>query len=140
MFDVLGIGCNSIDLLCLLDNAPVEDEKIEVSRIEMQGGGNVGTALVAVSRLGGKAGYYWAVGDDEYRQRILAEFEDYGVDTGFVKVKRGKNPISVILINKKKSTRTIFYTKRDISVLLPGELNEPILKNGRVILIDFYHH
>jgi len=137
LFDVLGIGCNSIDFLCLLDGPPVEDEKIEVPRIEMQGGGNVGTALVAVSRLGGKAGYYWTVGDDEYGQRILAEFNEYGVDTRFVEVRQGKNPISVILINRQTSTRTIFYTKQDITVLSP--VDESILKKGDILLIDFYH-
>lgn len=139
MFDVLGIGCNSIDFLCLLDGPPVEDEKIEVSRIEMQGGGNIGTALVAVSKLGGKAGYYWAVGDDEYRERILSEFAKYGVDTGFVEITGGKNPIAVILVNRQTSTRTIFYTKRDIAVLSPEQLEESIVTKGRVLLIDFYH-
>ncbi len=139
MFDVLGVGCNSIDFLCLLDGPQVEDEKIEVPRIEMQGGGNVGTALVAVSRLGGKAGYYWTVGDDEYRQRIIAEFSEYGVDTRFVTVREGKNPIAVVLINRQTSTRTIFYTKRDITILSPGDLDESILKQGDILLIDFYH-
>ncbi len=139
LFDVLGIGCNSIDFLCLLNGPPVEDEKNEVPRIEMQGGGNVGTALAAVSRLGGKAGYYWVVGDDEYKQRILAEFSEYAVDTRFVKVREGKNPIAMILINRRTSTRTIFYTKKDIVVLTPGELEESILKTGTVLLIDFYH-
>jgi len=139
LFDVLGIGCNSIDLLCLLDGSPVEDEKIEVPSIEMQGGGNVGTALVAVSRLGGKAGYYWAVGDDEYKDRVLSEFNEYGVDTRFVTVKKGKNPIAVILINRQASTRTIFYTKNDITVLSPEELEESVLKAGKILLIDFFH-
>lgn len=139
MFDVVGVGCNAIDYLCLMPDFPEEDTKMEVDAIEMQGGGNIGTALVAVSRLGGSAAFCAAVGDDEYRDEVLAALRDEGVNTDHVVIKEGANPRAFIMINRRRSSRTIIYTRRNVPSFLPEDLDPAVIASARVLLVDFYY-
>ncbi len=139
MFDVLGLGSNCIDYLCLMDGYPTEDVKTEVDTIEMQGGGNIGTALVAVARLGGNAAYHGVVGNDEYRDRLFEELSRYGIDTQHVSFKEGKNHVAFILINRSNATRTIIYSKHNIPEFSPHEVNTDIITQTKVLLLDFFY-
>lgn len=138
LFDVLGIGCNAVDHLCLMDRFPQEDQKTQAEVIEIQGGGNVATALVAVARLGGRAAYHAMVADDEYRERILSEFRSQKVNIDHLITKRGNNPLALILINRARGTRTIMYTKQGVPGFSADEVNETLIDRAKVLLIDFY--
>jgi ribokinase len=138
-FDVLGIGCNAVDHLCLMDRFPEEDQKTLVESIQVQGGGNVATALVAVARLGGKAVFHAVVANDDNRERILADFARQGVNTEHCIMKKGRNPLALILINRSNGTRTIMYTKQDVPSFMPDELDESLLGKTKVLLIDLYY-
>jgi len=52
MFDIVGIGLNAIDYLVSLPRFPVPGEKLRMSAFAREGGGQVATALVALSRWG----------------------------------------------------------------------------------------
>jgi sulfofructose kinase len=138
-FDVVGLGCNAVDHLCLMDLFPPEDQKTQVETIEMQGGGNVATALVAVTRLGGSAAYHAVVGDDSYRQSIEAAFKREKVNIDYLITKQGNNPLALILINRSRGTRTIMYTKRGVPSFSADEVEEELIARARVLLIDFYY-
>ncbi|MFW6181458.1 MAG: PfkB family carbohydrate kinase [Spirochaetota bacterium] len=139
MFDVVGVGCNAIDYLCLMPDFPDEDTKLEVDAIEMQGGGNIGTALVAVSRLGGSAAFCAAVGDDGYRGEVLDALREEGVDVSPVAVKAGANPRAFIMINRRRSSRTIIYTRKNVPPFMPEDLDPAVIASARVLLVDFYY-
>src|SRR5262245_38788814 len=76
-FDVVGLGENSIDHLCVVEEFPRPDEKRPLRGYELQGGGQIATAMVACARLGLKSAYCGAVGSDELgaiaRDGIAAE-------------------------------------------------------------------
>jgi len=55
MFDVVGIGLNAIDYLVGVPRFPVPGEKLRMSSFAREGGGQVATALVALSRWGSGA-------------------------------------------------------------------------------------
>jgi sulfofructose kinase len=138
-FDVVGLGCHAVDHLCLMDLFPPEDQKTQVEAIEMQGGGNVATALVTVTRLGGSAAFHAVVGDDPYRESIMVAFEKEKVNTDYLIVKQGSNPLALILINRKRGTRTIMYTKRGVPSLSADEVDRGLINRAKVLLIDFYY-
>src|SRR4030042_1715011 len=54
MFDVVGIGLNAIDYLCCVPRYPVPGEKLRMTGFSRQGGGQVATALLALSRGGAR--------------------------------------------------------------------------------------
>src|SRR5439155_20057835 len=78
--DVLGIGFCCLDDLLLLSEIPPPEGRATIVRREQQGGGMAATAMVAVARLGGRAGFVPVVGDDTIGRLILDEFRRYGVD------------------------------------------------------------
>ena len=70
-FDVVGMGLNSVDFLCVVPEFPTVNSKMEMLQFSKQGGGQVATAMVALSRWGAKAKYIGKVGGDELGQFSL---------------------------------------------------------------------
>ena len=56
--DVLGLGSVTVDFVGTIDKWPAEGVKQLLESFSIHDGGLVGTALVAVSRLGGRADLY----------------------------------------------------------------------------------
>ena len=56
-FDVIGIGACAVDFLGIVPSYPEPDTKNKMTGFLQQGGGPVGTALVALSRLGAKVSF-----------------------------------------------------------------------------------
>jgi sugar/nucleoside kinase (ribokinase family) len=139
LFDVLGIGAFSVDYLSVVDHYPLEDEKVEVCGLDIQGGGNIATACVAIARLGGIACYHGIIGRDENTEIILNEFRREGVNVQHIRTKEGKNPIALVIISKQKSSRTILYSKKDVPDFGAVEVDSELVKKSRVLLIDLYH-
>src|SRR5260370_30155419 len=83
-FDVVGLGAAVVDLLALVPQFPERDSKLAITELSHQGGGLVGTALVALARLGCRTRYIGRLGDDDHSEFILADFEREGVDTSAV--------------------------------------------------------
>ena len=139
MCEVLGIGSFAIDFLCVTDGYPQEDEKMEVDTFEIQGGGNIATACVAAGRLGGNVCYHGAVGSDDNTKRILEELRQEKIDTDHIEIKKGKNPAAFVIINRKSSTRTIVYSKKQVPSFGFEDVDTGIIRDSRVLLIDFYY-
>ncbi len=139
MYDVVGIGASALDNLSVVDGYPIEDERTEVEEFTWQGGGNVATALVAVARLGGKACYHGFIGDDENTGTVLEGFKSEGVDVRHIKIKKGRNPYAFIMINKRNSSRTILYSRKDVPVFRGEDVDSHVIRNTKVVLIDTYY-
>ncbi|KPJ80588.1 MAG: hypothetical protein AMS17_20320 [Spirochaetes bacterium DG_61] len=112
---------------------------MEVNHIEIQGGGNVATALVAVGRLGGKACYQGIIGNDENTNSILNGLKRENVDVSHIKVEEGKNPSAFIIINTKNNSRTILYTKSEVPLFKEENIDVRVIQDSKVLLLDFYH-
>ncbi len=56
-FDVVGMGLNSVDFLSVVPKFPAPNSKMEMLRFSKQGGGQVATAMAALSRWGVKTKY-----------------------------------------------------------------------------------
>lgn len=107
---VVGLGLACLDQLILWQDmsAPVQSNKIVAH--DVQGGGMVGTALVAVTRLGGQAEYWGAVGDDWMGEMILQGLRHERVDTGqVVKVPGKEGPLVVVCIDQPTGERHFQY-------------------------------
>jgi len=66
-FDVVGMGLNSVDFLCLAPEYPTLNSKMEILRFSKQGGGQVATAMVALSRWGIRTDAETSEGGEEFR-------------------------------------------------------------------------
>src|SRR4030067_3050743 len=85
-FDVVGMGLNSVDFLCITPEFPKFNSKMKMLQFSRQGGGQVATALVALSRGGVKTKYIGKMGDEELGQFSLRSLRDEGVDVSSVTI------------------------------------------------------
>jgi len=137
---VIGVGLACLDQLIMWQDmkAPVAANRI--LNFEVQGGGMTGTALVAVSRLGGRAEFWGGVGTDWMGGMILKGLADEGVDTSQVRRIEGvRGPMVVVCVDKPTGERYFLYsigiTLRDLEV---GALER--LKDAGCLLVDFTIH
>src|SRR5213593_1990494 len=65
MFDVVGLGLNSIDLLAVVGEYPEANTKQRLQRFARLPGGQIATALAVCAKLGWKATYIGSFGDDD---------------------------------------------------------------------------
>jgi sugar/nucleoside kinase (ribokinase family) len=100
----------------------------------------VATALVAVTRLGGAAVFWGAVGDDWMGERILRQLIDERVDVSGVKrVPGARGPMDLVLVDRPTGER---YFRHWIGVEAPAE---PIgslerLQAAGCLLVDGWLH
>ena len=136
-FDVVGIGCCAVDYFAVVPHYPENDSKIEMAQFTKQGGGLVGTALVAAARLGAKARYIGHVGDDELCQFMVAGLERDGVDTSRVRIQPGGATFfAFCVVDAGTSKRTIYWTGRDVPELKAEHLQRDDIASAKFLHLD----
>ena len=90
--DVIGLGASTIDVLTLVEHFPKGREVQQALSTVIQGGGPVATALVAVSRLGGRTAMIDSIGDDWVGDLVLKDFQREGVGTETIEIHRDRPP------------------------------------------------
>ena len=107
-YDCLGLGVNAVDHLCILDPYPALDDKVDVKRSSLQGGGPVPTALVTLAKLGANVCYVGKVGDDPDGEFVRAELQKEGVDARYLLVdNRIRTSRASIWIDRRSGKRTV---------------------------------
>jgi sulfofructose kinase len=107
-YDCIGLGVNAIDYLGVLDPYPQLDEKVDVVKSSVQGGGPVPTAMVTLARLGSKVCYVGKVGADTEGDFVKAQFEKQGVDTRYmITDRKTKTSRAFIWVDKRTGKRTV---------------------------------
>ncbi len=102
-----GIACQ--DYLFTAPETP-RGGSAPVSDFLIQGGGLVGTALVACARLGAQTSLYTRLGMDEAGESILREFREEGVGVKNLQLfSNASSPFSFIHVDEITKERTIFF-------------------------------
>jgi sulfofructose kinase len=139
IWDVLGFGAVAIDDLLYVDTYPMPDTKVAVRDQKRQGGGLVGTALVAAARLGARAAYAGVLGDDDLSRYTISEFEREGVGCSLVLRHAEARPIhSIIIVDRSNGQRSILPSFVGVQWRQPEEMPEAMIAACRVLFVD--HH
>jgi sulfofructose kinase len=136
-FDVVGMGLNSVDFLCVVPAFPASNSKMRIDRFSKQGGGQVATAMVALRRWGLKVKYIGKVGSDELGQFSLDSIQQELVDTSGVTVEsNASSQMAVILVERPSGDRTILWD-RDVRLMYrEGELRKEDICSGKILHLD----
>ncbi len=139
VIDVLGLGSVTVDFVGTVPAWPARGVKTMLDRFAICDGGLVGTALAAVSRLGGKAAFTGKLGRSDLAKRAIEALHSESVDTSFVIETQGAEPIvAVILIDCTGGQRNIFWTRQGVQYPMPWEFpQQDWVRRTRVLLIDF---
>lgn len=133
---ITGIGYCCMDYLCRVPHIPIDD-KVELNKSLIQGGGPCATAIVTAARLGAKAAFCGAVGDDARGEQILRGLAEERVDTQGVKVRRGaESPAGFCWIEQQSGTRSIAWTHGTVKPLGPRELDRSLIAGSHVLHLD----
>jgi len=136
-FDVVGMGLNSVDFLSLVSRYPESNSKTEILRFERSGGGQVATALVALSRWGIKTKYIGKVGSDELGQISLESLQQEGVDVSSVTTEPDTpTQLGNIIVEATSGDRTILWRRDKRLMFREGELRKEEVCSGKLIHLD----
>ena len=136
-FDVVGMGLNSVDFLTVVPQFPAPNSKMKMLRFSKQGGGQVATALVALSRWGVKTKYIGKIGADELGQFSLQSLRQEGVDVSSVTIEpNATNQFATIIVDGSTGDRTIFWNRDDRLMYREGELRKEDVCCGKLLHLD----
>jgi sulfofructose kinase len=134
---VVGMGLNSVDFLCLVPEYPASNSKMKIRRFEKSGGGQVATALVALSRWGAKTRYIGKVGSDELGLFSLNSIRQEGVDVSSLTIEPdAKNQFATIIVDGRTGERTILWDRDDRLMYREGELRRDEVCSGSLLHLD----
>ena len=136
-FDVVGFGLSSVDHLCVVKRHPRLDSKQQLVTYDVQPGGQVPTALVALQRWGLRTAYIGGFGDDAGGVLSRGALETEGVDLAATVVRaHTRQQVSVILIDEISGERSVLWERVEELVLQPHEIPPDHVVQGRVLLMD----
>jgi len=136
-FDVVGVGLNATDTLMIVPHFPAYAGKVPFEEEHLSPGGQVASALVACSRLGLRAKYIGAVGDDMRGQIQLESLQGTGINLDHVLVRKGcPNQTAYIIIDRSTGERTVLWRRDDCLQVHPEEITEEMINDARMLHID----
>jgi sulfofructose kinase len=136
-FEVVGVGLNSVDFLTVVPKFPTPNSKMEMLQFSKQGGGQVATAMVALSRWGLKTKYIGKVGEDELGQFSLHSIRQEGVDVSSVMIEsNATNQSAMIIVDGPTGERTILWNRDERLMYREGELQKEEVCSGKILHLD----
>jgi sugar/nucleoside kinase (ribokinase family) len=136
LFDVVGIGENSVDLVYRLPGAPAPNAKFRASAHSVSCGGQVATTLAACATLGLRTAYVGAFGDDANGERVRAAMAGAHVDLSHAAVRHAPNRHAVIMVDERNGDRTVVWYRDSRLVLNAGDIPSAVISHARVVHVD----
>ena len=134
--EVLGFGAIAVDDILYVDRPLSEGKGKIIDRI-VDHGGNVATALVAVARLGGRAGFIGWLNDQSVPDPSARELERHGVDTSLAPRRGDAGPIRSVITVGPDGDRFIAYDD-DVPHGTSDAMADETLAQAKVLLVDGY--
>jgi sugar/nucleoside kinase (ribokinase family) len=135
-WDVVGLGENSVDYVYRLPGPPPPHGKLPMTSRQVLPGGQVATTLCTCARLGLKAAYVGAFGNDDNARLIRTTLESHGVDTSHARTRDVPNRHALILVNDRTGERTVAWQRDPVLALDAAAIPATALGRARVVHVD----
>ena len=132
---ILGFGAIAIDDIVYVDQ-PLSAGKGKVLESARAFGGNVATALAAVARLGGSAGFVGWLGDAA-DDPVLCDLIESGVETAFAPRHADARPVRSRITVGSDGERFIAYDD-DAMLGTTPDFSDEVLSRAAVLIVDSY--
>lgn len=138
-FDILGLGCCTVDDLLYVEAFPAPDSKVRVLERMRDGGGLTASALVAASRLGARCAYAAQLGHDYLSQFVADNLQRENIDLSHVAWCENAQPIhSTVVIDVSNHTRNIFWSLDGVTGAHDTLPEADVIAQSRVLFLDHY--
>jgi ribokinase/sulfofructose kinase len=138
-WDVLGVGCNSVDYVYRLPASPRADSptaKLRISSHQVMCGGQMATAMAACAGLGLNACYVGSAGHDHNGRLIVSELQRRGVDTSHVMTRECANRFAVIAVDEASGERIVLWDRDDRLNITAAEIDPALIASARLVHVD----
>ena len=138
-WDVLGVGCNSVDYVYRLPASPRADSptaKLRISSHHTMCGGQMATAMAACASLGLRAAYLGCVGHDHNGRLIVSELQQRGVDVSAVMTRECANRFAVITVDETSGERIVLWDRDDRLNLSEHHIDRAAIAGARIVHVD----
>jgi len=138
-WDVLGVGCNSVDYVYRLPASPRPDSptaKLRISSHHVMCGGQTATAMAGCASFGLRAAYLGCIGSDQNGQLLVSELRRRGVDVSSVLTRSCASRFAVITVDETSGERMVLWDRDDRLNLSLGEIDPALIRSARLVHID----
>ncbi len=110
MASILATGIATLDIICLVDEYPQEDDEIRARGRVLRRGGNAANSLTILSQLGHQCAWAGTIAADDAASMILSDIESYGISTAACRLHSdGETPTSYVWRSLANGSRTITH-------------------------------
>jgi sulfofructose kinase len=138
--DVVGLGYCVYDIAAITPAPPDFDSvtSVPVTGLLRDGGGQIGTSLTALARLGARAGYLGVLGDELEGRWLREHFVREGVDASRLRIRDDVGTgISLILVDEATARRAILsYLPVQPEDLTLDGADQAYIQSARVLHLD----
>ncbi len=131
-FDVIAVGGVDVDIVLRVDRLPGHGEKVLGDFVGNLPGGTVANFACAASRLGLRVASLSTVGPDEAGRLIVADFENYGVATGFIQQRDDVDTHFTVILIEPSGERSIVVVPRFVEAY-EEDLLENVIPQARAL-------
>jgi len=107
--EVVGMGAMNMDHLYQVDHILLDGEAA-IKGFQLLPGGSAANTIYGLAKLGLKAGFVGAAGDDESGRTLLADLARMNVDTSQVRIKNGAETGSVLCFSDSEGSRSLYVS------------------------------
>lgn len=137
---IVGLGLATLDVLIRLKDMPTWKHGTRINDFRFDGGGLVGTAMVAAAKLGAKVGFIGTAGTDEAAELKLRSMVETGVDLSQLIRRTGpEDQIVVVYVNAETGERTFSGKRGRNQPLQIEELNRDYITTAEYLHLDGFH-
>ena len=139
--DVVGLGLATLDVLLRLQEMPTWEHGTRLSDFGFDGGGPVGTAIVAAAKLGARVGFIGTAGNDAAADLKMRSFHEAGVDLSRMVYRDApEDQIIVVHVHAQTGERVFSGVRRlGDRQLRPEELDRDYIIAADYLHLEGYH-
>lgn len=138
-WDVVGVGCNSVDYVYRVPAAPKADSptaKLRISSHQTMCGGQMATAMAACAEFGLKTAYVGCIGNDQNGKLVVSELARHGVDTSYLLTRECANRFAVITVDESSGERIVLWDRDDELNIRRDEIDAALIRSARIVHVD----
>jgi sugar/nucleoside kinase (ribokinase family) len=139
MFDVVGVGANSVDYVYRLPEFPTPDSptaKLRIAHHAISCGGQTATTLCTCAAMGLRSRYVGATGNDDSGRLMRDELSRRGIDITRAMVREAINAFAVILLGDAEGERVVLWDRESRLDLAPEEIDPGVISDARLLHVD----
>lgn len=138
---IVGLGMATLDVLIRLHEMPSWERGVRVDDFGFDGGGPVGTAMVAAAKLGARVGFIGTAGNDVAADLKLRSIRDVGIDLSRMVYRDApEDQLVIVHVHAETGERVFSGVHREArETLAPEDLDRAYITSASYLHLEGFH-